>query len=96
MKEKRKNMSRREFMQYTGAGALGIAGGLNLGGFITEAHAADEPFRIIGGPEDLLPPIIEEFEKTFKIKFEPTLATHPELNNKMLTGGDRIYDAAET
>jgi putative spermidine/putrescine transport system substrate-binding protein len=95
MKEQRHNMSRREFLYYSGAAAaIGAVSAVGLGP-VGKAHAA-ESFKIIGGAEDLIGPIIKEFEKTHGMKMETTLVTHAVLNNKMLTGGDRIYDACES
>lgn len=94
MKEKRQGMSRRDFLYYSGTATVGAIGAIGLGS-ATKAHAAQESFKIIGGAEDLIEPIIKEFEQTFGMKMETTLVTHAVLNNKMLTGGDRIYDACE-
>ena len=96
MKEKRQHMDRRDFMQFAGAGALAAAGTLGLGR-VREAHAQDKaPFRILGGAEDLIEPVFKGYEKAFGRPMEGTLKGHAEVNNMMLTGGDRVYDAAET
>lgn len=96
MRQIRGNMSRRDFVRFAGAGALGAAGMLSLGGSLGKAHAAEqETFKIVGGAEDLIEPIIKEFEATFGMKFEATLDTHAGIVNRMLTGGDKIFDAVE-
>lgn len=95
MKETRRNLSRRDFLRFSGAAGLGLAA--TVSGVGTERAAAqEESFKIIGGAEDLIEPIMKEFEATFGMKFEGTMVSHAECNNKMLTGGDRIYDACES
>jgi hypothetical protein len=92
-------------MQYAGVGALGMAGALSLGG-VRRAQASEKkdyqmsddktPFKILGGGEDLIEPVLKGYENTFGRVMEGTLKTHAEVNNIILTGGDRVYDAAET